>query len=365
MSDSQGPTATPPEAPVIWPAEKLCIELVSPDALARQTAQAMCAHPEAAVNDCIAALVRSAELAGNDAAQLQSVLVALGGATPARVTAPALTLISSLTEPSYPDPVRIFAVHAMLRLKLVPASAFAHLAAMLTHDEANVRQIALVTLGLVIKPAAGAITQLVAALAPERWTLEALTALARCAGDSAEHRKAVEQYIMRHLPAAPIIPTGIAGYAALALIQPAGAATVVIARIAATATDPQHWKAALQALTTLGEAGQAAAPELGTALIGMDDPERQEATCRALMAVRAREKDVPLPTVLTRVQMGTDRSAAAHCMLLCLHAKAFAAAAKVVRERHAIASVALRPTLSQTHLALAGTKLGEVPAARS
>lgn len=362
MSDALGPTAAPRDAPIIWPSEKLRIELVSPDVLARQTALAMCACPGAPVNDCIDALVRGAELAGDDAAQLQSVSVALGGATPARVTAPALELISSLTEPKYSDPVRIFAAHAMLRLKLVPASAFTRLASMLTHDEASVRQIALITLGQVIKPAASAITQLVAALPPERWTLEALTALARCAGDSSEHRKAVEQFVMRFLPNAPIIPAGISGYTALAQMQPGGAATVVLGRIAATATESQHWKAALQALITLGEAGQTAAGELGAALIGMDDPERQEATCRALLAIRATPKDVPLPTVLSRVQNGSDRSAAAHCMLLCLHAKAFSAAAKVVRARHAVASAALRPTLSQTHLALAGIKLGDVPA---
>jgi hypothetical protein len=365
MSDSQAPVTAPPDAHAIWPPEKLCGELVSPDLLARQTALAMCAQPGAPVDDCIDALLRCAEQAGDDALQLQTVAVVLGGATPACVSVPALELISALTEARYADPVRIFAAHAMLRLKLVPASTFARLAAMLVHAEANVRQIALAALSPVIKQAAGAITQLVAALPPERWTTEALTALARSAGDSPAHRNAVEQHIMRLLPAAPIIPTGIAGYTALAHMQPAGAATVVLARVAATATDPQHWKAALQALTTLGEAGQAAASELGRALVEMVDPEREEATCRALAGVRAKEKDVPLPTMMARIQAGPERSAAAHCMLLCLHAKAFAPAAKVVRERYAVASAALRPALSQTHLALAGTKLDGVPAARS
>ena len=361
MSDPQAPAAAPPPDHAIWPAEKLCRELVSPDALARQTALAMCAQPGAPVDDCIDALVRCAELVGGDAGQLQSVSVVLGGATPARITVPALELISTLTESSYADPVRVFAAHAMMRLKLVPASAFARLASMLVHAEASVRQVALVTLSPVIQQAATAITQLVAALPPERWTTEALTALARSAGDSAAHRKAVEQHIMRALPSAPIIPTGIAGYTALALMQPAGAATVVLAKVAATATDPQHWKAALQALATLGEAGQAAAAELGRALVDMVDPEREEATCRVLAGVRAKEKDVPLPTLIARVQTGPERSAAAHCMLLCLHAKAFAPAA-VVRERYAVASAALRPALSQTHLQLAGTKLDGLPA---
>ena len=366
MSTAPGSTdasaAAPPDAPVIWPAEKLCIELVSVDALARQTALSMCAQPGAPVNVCINALVRCAELVDNDANQLQSVAVALGGATPERLSTAALELLSSLTEARHPDPVRIFATHAMLRLKLVPTSAFGRLAVMLTHEADNVRQIALVTLSLVLKPAAAAITQLAATLPPERWTLEALTALARSAGDAPAHRKAVEQYVMRSLPSAPIIPTGIAGYTALAQMEPGGAATTVLARIAATATDPLHWKAALQALTTLGESGQAAAAELAAALTGMDNPEREEATCRTLTGIRAKEKDLPLPTVIARVQTGPERSAAAHCMLLCLHAKAFAAAANVVRARYVNASAALKPALSQTHLALAGTKLGGAPA---
>ena len=361
MSESPGSTAAP-DLPPVWPIEKLRIELVSRDALARQTALGLCAQPNAPVDDCIDALLRCAELSADDVDHLQGVLVALGGATPARVTAPAQELISSLTESQHTDTLRIFAAHAMLRLKLVPTSAFARLATMLTHQADNVRQIALVTLSLVLKPAAASITQLVAALPPEHWTLEALTALARSAGDAPAHRKAVEQYVMRSLPSAPIIPTGIAGYTALAQMEPGGAATTVLARIAATATDPLHWKAALQALTTLGESGQAAAAELAAALTGMDNPEREEATCRTLTGIRAKEKDLPLPTVIARVQTGPERSAAAHCMLLCLHAKAFAAAANVVRARYVNASAALKPALSQTHLALAGTKLGGAPA---
>lgn len=365
MTDTQASPEVPPGPVANWPAEKLRMELVSADPLARQAALAMSVQPGAPVDDCIDALVRCAALVADDPVQLQTVPVALGGATPARMTAPALELISSLLEAKQADPVRIFAAHALLRLKLVPASAFPRLTAMLVHDEANVRQIALATLSLAIKPATGAITQLVAALPPERWTTEALTALARSAGTSPENKKAVEQHVMRTLPNAPILPTGMAGYTALAQMNSGGAATVVLARIAGTATDPQQWKAALAALTTLGESAQSAAAELGSALVTMDDPEREEATCRVLVSIRAKEKDVPLARVVARVQAGPDRSAAAHCMLLCLHATPFATTAKTVRDRYAIASEALKPALSQTHMTLTGIKLGGEPAQRS
>ena len=349
----------------VWHAEKLRLELKSDDPVARHAALAMSVQPGAPVDECLAEIVYCAEFVKGNPAVLQFVPIALGGATPGKMDMATLELISSLLTPNFADPIRIFSAHALFRLKLIPASAFERLSALLVHAEASARQIALLTLTLVIKPAAGAITQMVAVLPPDRWTTEALAALAKSAGDSHENQRVVEQYVMRSLPSAPIVPTGIAGYTALAQMKPSGAAIPVLARIASTATDSEHWKAALASLTTLGELAQGAATELGNALASMDDPEREEAMCRVLVSIRAKEKDVPLARVIQRIESGPERSVAAHCMLLALHAKRFAAIARTVRTRYASASGVLKPTLSQTHVALAGIELSGAPAQRS
>lgn len=368
MTDTNSPLESPtvPTTKIsIWSVEQLRAGLISEDAADRHQALTMSLQPGAPVDACIDQITRCAALANDDPAMLQFVAIALGAATPARMNSTALELLSSLIESKHADHVRIFAAHALFRLKMIPASAYTRLSALLVHGEAGARQIALCALTLVIKPAAGAITQLVAALPPDRWTIEALSALARSAGDSTENQRAVEQYVMRALPSAAIFPTGIAGYAALAQLSPNNAAMAALARIASTATEPEHWRAALTALSTLGESAQSAAAQLGNALIGTDNPEREEALCRVLVGIRANLRDVPLARVMQRIQAGPERSAAAHCMLLALHAKQFAAAIKTVRERYAVASAALKPTLVQTHFALAGTKLGASTAQRS
>ena len=352
-------------APVVWPAEKLRQTLVCDDPAQRFEALVMMTHPKAPVDECINEIVRCGLLANEDSMILQHVPIALGSATASKVNQNALEMLSALLDSRFADHVRIFAAHALFRLKMVPESAFVRLSALLIHANPSARQIALAALTLVIKPATNAITQMVAALPPEKWTDEALTALARSAGDSTENKRVVEQFVMRSLPSAPIVPTGIAGYTALAQMQPGGAATVVLGRVASTASEAEHWKAALAALTTLGEAAQSAAPELGKALAVLDDPEREESMCRVMVSIRAKEQDVPLARVVQRIQTGPDRSAAAHCMLLCLHPKRFAPAAKIVAERHAVAGETLKVALAQTHKTLVGTLPGGIAAQRS
>lgn len=364
MTDSHNPTVVDTRVN-IWPAEQLRTQLLSDDPVARHAALAMCVQPGAPVDACIDEITRSAALANGDSSLLQFVPTALGGATPARVNAAALEMISSLLDQKHADHVRIFAAHALYRLKVVPASAFALLSSLLFHADASARQVALLTLSLVIKSATGAITERVAAHPPDRWSTEALTALARSASDSAENMRVVEQYVMRSLPGAPIFPTGIAGYTALAQMKPGGAATVVLGRIATTATETGHWKAALAALTTLGEAAQSVAPELGKALAVLDDPEREESVCRVMASIRAKENDVPLARVVQRIQAGPERSAAAHCVLLCLHPKRFAPVARIVAERYSVAGDLLKPALAQTYKTLVGTEPGGMAAQRS
>jgi len=366
-SRSASPPAVPGvlPVPIVWSAEKLRQNLVCDDPDQRFEALVMTTQPGAPVDACIDEIVRCALLANQDSMILQHVPVALGSATPSKVNQNVLEMLSALLDSRFADHVRIFAAHALFRLKLVPESAFARLCALLVHANPSARQIALFTLTLVIKPATHAITRMVAALAPDRWTDEALAALARSAGDSTESKQLVQQYVMRSMTSAPIVPTGIAGYTALAQMQPGGVATISLGRIASSATEPEHWKAALAALTTLGEAAQSAAPELGEALAAMDDPEREESTCRVMISIRAKENDVPLARVVQRIQGGPERSAAAHCMLLCLHPKRFAPAAKIVAERYAAAGDALKVALFQTHKTLVGTEPGGLAAQRS
>lgn len=335
------------------------------DAQPRLLALAMCAQVGAPVDDCVDEIVRCAQMANDDATMLHLVAVALGSVNPAAMNASAYELLSALLDAKHAAPVRIFAAHALFRLKTIPVSAFTGLSALLVHSEPGARQIALSALSLVAKPAASAITQLVAATPAERWTTEALAALAKSTGDSADNQRAVEQYLMRILPSAAVVPTGIAGYTALAQMKPNGAATAALARIASSATEPEHWRAALIALSTLGESARSAAAELGKALAATDNPEREEALCRVLVGLRVAAADVPLPRVTQRIESGPERSAAAHCMLLNLHAKQFVAATKVLGTRHETASAALKPVLARTHLALAGTELGADSAQRS
>jgi hypothetical protein len=115
----------------------------------------------------------------------------------------------------------------------------------------------------------------------------------------------------------------------------------------------------------LGETAQPAAEGLGQALQSMDEPAREEGFCRTLVSIRAKPQDIPIARVLDRIQNGPERSAAAHCMLLCLHAKQFSRGAAVVGQRYGVASGALKPTLEQTYLTLTGQKIGGTSAQRS
>lgn len=345
--------------------EQLAAQLRAPSPEVRFAALMQCVEPQAPVDACIAELIQCAVGAPKNALVLQAVAVALGSVTRGRLTPQGLEMLSALSDAAHPDHVRAFAAHGMYRHQQVPASALPRLASMLALPDMPVRQVALLTLSLVLAAATPSIAQVVSALQPQAWTIEALTALARSAMSSAKHRSDVEAYIVRMMQDAPLVPTGIAGYSALAQLRPDGAALPALARAAALATEAEHWQAALQALTTLGETAQPAAASLGQALQTMDDPAREEAFCRALVSVRAKERDVPIARTLDRIQNGPERSAAAHCMLLCLHAKAFARGAAVVGQRYLTASDALKPTLAQTYLTLTGQKIGGFSAQRS
>ena len=364
MQQSSSPDApVKPAGPMSG--EQLAAQLRGASADERFEALMQCVQPDAPIDGCITEIIQCAVRAPKDPLVLQAVAVALGGVTPGRLTPQGLEMLSALSDATQPDHVRAFAAHGLFRHKQVPASALNRLASMLILPDVAARKIALLTLTLVIAAATPAIAQTVASIQPQAWNIEALTALARSAMPSEKHRSDVEQFIIRSMRDAPLLPTGIAGYSALAQIRPDGPAVAALAQVAAQAPETEQWQAALAALTTLGESAQPAAPNLGQALQNINDPAREEALCRALVSVRAKERDIPIARVLDRIQNGPERSAAAHCMLLCLHAKQFSRGAAVVGQRYGVSSGALKPTLEQTYLTLTGQKIGGTSAQRS
>jgi hypothetical protein len=167
--------------------------------------------------------------------------------------------------------------------------------------------------------------------------VEALQALVRSAGDDSNSRAKVEAFVMRSLAGASLVPTGIAGYAALARLNPQGAAD--------------------EPLSPSSPSASSAARPLAQMLTATDDPQREELLCRTLVRVRSPHREVPIARVLQRVQNAPDRSAAAHCMLLCLHPKSFAQAAVIVQQRWRTASEALQKALAQTYKTLTGAEM--------
>lgn len=362
----QSPTPDLPLKPAMpISGEQLAGQLRDASAEVRFKALMQCVEPDAPIDGCITEMIQCVVRAPKDPLVLQAVAVALGAVTPGRLTPQGLEMLSALSDATQPDHVRAFAAHGLFRHKQVPTSALSRLASMLTLPDAAARKIALLTLTVVIAAATPAIAQTVAAMQPQAWNVEAMSALARSAMPSEKHRHDVEQFIVRAMRDAPLLPTGIAGYCALAQIRPDGPAVAALAQVAAQAPETEQWQAALAALTTLGETAQSAAPSLGQALQNIHDPAREEALCRTLVSVRAKERDIPIARVLDRIQNGPERSAAAHCMLLCLHAKQFSRGAAVVGQRYGVASAALKPTLEQTYLTLTGQKIGGPAAQRS
>ena len=106
-----------------------------------------------------------------------------------------------------------------------------------------------------------------------------------------------------------------------------------------------------------GASARPAIRSLADSLVATDDPVRQEAICRTLAGLRANFKELPTECIVQRVRDAAVRSAAAHCLLLCLCPKEFAPAAAVVRQRFAASEAALKAVLSQTYKTLTGAEL--------
>jgi hypothetical protein len=352
----------------IWPTEVLAKHLVSTDSDIRLSALAMAMQPAAPINECVAELVHASALAEaelqRDAAStaLQLSAAAMGALDPKRLLPMVLDRLAQLVDRKHPDSVRLFAAHSLFRLGQLPLSAAAGVAELLLSETPHVRKVALLALSPFARQCAAAITTTVASLPADKWSAEALAALAKSAGDDATGKRAVEAFVIRHVAGQAIVPTGIAAYVALAQLNPGGQGLNSLIRIVSEGTDSTHVLAALAAIGQLGETAKAATRAIADRLVTTVDPALEEALCRAFVQVRGEAQHVPLPCVLKRIADAPDRAVAAHCMLLGMHPKAFTNAVVVLQQRFVSAGDALKAILAQTYKLLTGTELTDVAA---
>ena len=340
----------------LWPAQRMREGLLSESSDTRVHALAMTVQPGAEVNECVAAIIACVELSRTDPIALQIAAVALSAVTLASAKPTAANCLATLMTVDNAPAVRTFAAHGIAQLALVPPVAWLNLAAMLFGDDENMRKVALRAATPFAAQGAPYIAQAAAAATPVKWTTEGLHALALSAGGSDGGKQRVEDFVLRSLHGQALIPTGIAGYTALARLNPGGVAPVALGKIAA-AEDRDTALAAINALAQIGESAATAIHGLVAALCESENPEREEALCRALLALKIRFSDVPLARVLHRVATAPDRAVAAHCLLLAMHAKSLASASKVVAARHADSAPALQLVLDELHQQLVGKRL--------
>lgn len=347
----------------LWPSEVLAQQLQHEAAVARTRALAMATQRDAPVDECEDALVACAGMSAEDPVAAQLVCVAMGMLDPKKEHLKAEQCLAGFTGSQYATPVRIAAAHALFRLNRAPPQSWAGLADMLYCDQMPARKIALLALQPVCVAAAGEVSASAARRAASEWSSEGLTALARSAGNNARSQQAIESFVVRGLEGQTVNPTGIAAYVALATTNPGGLGIPSLVKIATSATEPRDSNDAVQALAQLGDAARPAARDIASMLTRTDDPEREETIIRALVQLRAEPDVIPLARVVERIGSAPDRAVAAHCLLLCLHAKSFASAASVVKQRFSDASEALGKVLAQTYTNLTGHELSDSPVA--
>lgn len=347
----------------VWPPDVLARQLVADDSLVRIMALGMAVQYDAPINQCVDALVQATRLAEGDPLACKLAAVAIGALKPELASAEVQACLADLVAPQQPMPTRVAAAHAMFRLRCLPAVAVDSVCAMLLDADVVARKVALLALTPFAASAAQSMVAMLGQTAASHWSVEAMLALVQSAGNSASSRRSIEIFVMGRLAGAQLLPTGIAGYAALAKLNPQGSAIPALLRVAARADDAEISGAALQTLGDLGETAKAAAPSVAQMLVGTDDPAREELLCRTLVNLCPAQRDLPIARVLQRVADAPERGAAAHCMLLCLHPKELRQAAVVVRRRFEVATDALKPVLAQTYKTLCGVELDGLSAA--
>jgi hypothetical protein len=365
MSSPDASTPAPAEAlaaplPAIplWPAERLKAMLMHEQPLARVGALAMAVQADAPIDTCCDALVHAAQRSLQDPLAAQLAAVALGSLQVAGQRPEVAECLVALVASSHPMAVRISAAHAMFRLKILPPAAGPALCELLLDDDPNARKIALLAVMPFAVGQAQALTAAVAQTPSARWTLEILQAVVASAGSNEDARGKLQAYLLRALPQAPLLPTGVATYAALAQLDSKGPAVQALVEIAVRSNEDAPTLAALDALIALGETARPTAikplSELHAKALS---PVVEERLCRTLLSLRPGAAELPIRQILRRVMEAPDRGAAANCMLLGMHPRDYAAAATYLRQRFERAARGLQDVLSQTHKTLTGVAL--------
>ncbi len=351
---SSMPTPDGVKPPARWPKDELAERLVSTDPAIRLDALANAVLPESAAPQCIAQLVRCCNL--SDQAEAQCLCaVALGGLAPEVAGDDVSAALTNLVQPGHAIMVRIFAAHALFRLKRLPVEAAPHIATLLTHDDNAARKTALLALEPFAAACAHAIVAVVTSTPPSNWTAELLAAFAASAGNDTAAKSKVEEFMLRAMRDLPIA-AAVAAFAAMARLNPGGNALGALLRMA-SALEREKALPAIAALGSLGVGARTAAAELARMLTNTSDPEIEEALCRALVQIRAEAGQLPLRRAIERIESAPDRAAAAYCMLLTLHPQQTRAAADTLLARARDCSDALRGVIASAFKTLTGTEL--------
>ncbi len=372
MSDQQG-VASPVQScadpePVAfkrWSEDRIRQGLTSSDASERIAALSMVMLPDSPVDALVVEIVRCAGLSRDDENALHiaaSALTLMRTPDSQKVAVDALAL---LAREDMPLPTRICAANGFWLYKTVPVSAWPAVAKMVFADDSLLRQVAFAA-ALPHAPAGASYIAVATAHAgPHGWTTEGLDLLGASAGGDTRKQQQVESYVLQSLEGATHLPLIVAGYSALARINPSGAAIGALAQVAGRAPTPAEAELALKALRQLGESAKLAIPALVAQLTATDDAEREAQLCETLLALGVSQSEVPLTRVVERVAHGPDSAVVAHCMLLGLHGRAFAAAAPIVAKRFDVASEGLCRVLDAVHEMLTGRPLLVAPSPSS
>ncbi|MFN3628636.1 MAG: hypothetical protein ACK4XK_01060 [Casimicrobiaceae bacterium] len=350
----------------VWDAATLRAQLESADPKARLRAFAMCLQPEAPIDAVLVPLARAALRAcgevraaeasrPEDAVALQLAAAALGQIAPAQAGA---DVDASLCALLAMDDVttRTHAAHALWRLGRLPNAAAPLLARLLVETETAARKAAALAASRNAPLLAKDLVETVHATPAVRWTVELLDTLARSAGKDRARKRAVETFLIDQASAVPRLPAGVAILTALARLGLSGQALSSLCALAAE-SDAAVALAAIAAIGQLGEDARAARRPLLDLLARLDDPEREEAICRVVVGLKPEASELPLARLAQRIGEGTDRAAAAHCLLATTNAGPLRDLARVVKLRYERASDALRPVLAATYERLAGEPL--------
>lgn len=344
-----------------WPVERLREGLSSSDAKTRTVALAMVAQPSTQVDSLVAEIARAAGLAKSDEAALMMATAALGNAVSPPARQVAIDALCLLAQAEMPAAIRRMVARNFWAYKVIPAAAWPAVADMVFSEDARLRQVAFAAAVEHAVHGAAAIAQVAAAVGPDRWTVEGLDLLASSAGDDEGRRDQVFAYVQRSLNGATSTARLLAGAAALARLRPNGPAVSTLCAIAAHAKSAPDAQPAFDAISQLGERAAHAIPELVSQLRATDDPEREEALCNTLLALRIEPHDVPVQRVIERIREAPALAVKAHCTLVALHAKAFARLAPVIAERFSRADESLQALLDVVHEMLTGRHLMSNP----